>query len=135
MKYSRQRELVREAVEKSSIHPTADEVYQEVRKREPTISLATVYRNLNQLSENHLIRRVVVPGDSDHFDHTLKEHEHMICTQCGCVVDIWPKSSLWEYFSGMEEAQITGYDLTLYGICKDCAQKQSGAAEKLTQQE
>ena len=62
MKYSRQRELVREAVEKSSIHPTADEVYQEVRKREPTISLATVYRNLNQLSENHLIRRVVVPG-------------------------------------------------------------------------
>lgn len=135
MKYSRQRELVREAVEKSSIHPTADEVYQEVRKREPTISLATVYRNLNQLSENHLIRRVVVPGDSDHFDHTLKEHEHMICTQCGCVVDIWPKSSLWEYFSGMEEAQITGYDLTLYGICKDCAQKQSDVAEKLTQQE
>ena len=136
MKYSRQRELVREAVEKSSIHPTANEVYQEVRKREPTISLATVYRNLNQLSENHLIRRVVVPGDSDHFDHTLQEHEHMICTQCGCVVDIWPKSSLWEYFSGMEEAQITGYDLTLYGICKDCAQKQqSDAAEKLTQQQ
>lgn len=135
MKYSRQRELVREAVEKSSIHPTADEVYQEVRKREPTISLATVYRNLNQLSENHLIRRVVVPGDSDHFDHTLKEHEHMICTQCGCVVDIWPKSSLWEYFSGMEEAQITGYDLTLYGVCKDCAQKQSGAAEEGAQQE
>lgn len=136
MKYSRQRELVREAVEKSSIHPTADEVYQEVRKRESTISLATVYRNLNQLSENHLIRRVVVPGDSDHFDHTLKEHEHMICTQCGCVVDIWPKSSLWEYFSSMEEAQITGYDLTLYGICKDCAQKQkSDAAEKPTQQE
>lgn len=135
MKYSRQRELVREAVENSSIHPTADEVYQEVRKREPTISLATVYRNLNQLSENHLIRRVVVPGDSDHFDHTLKEHEHMICTQCGCVVDIWPKSSLWEYFSGMEEAQITGYDLTLYGICKDCAQKQSDSAEKITQQE
>lgn len=135
MKYSRQRELVREAVEQSSIHPTADEVYQEVRKREPTISLATVYRNLNQLSENHLIRRVVVPGDSDHFDHTLKEHEHMICTQCGCVVDIWPKSSLLEYFSGMEEAQITGYDLTLYGVCKDCAQKQSDAAEKDTQQE
>lgn len=135
MKYSRQRELVREAVEKSSIHPTADEVYQEVRKREPTISLATVYRNLNQLSENHLIRRVVVPGDSDHFDHTLKEHEHMICTKCGCVVDIWPKSSLWEYFSGMEEAQITGYDLTLYGICKTCAQKQADSAEKPAQQE
>lgn len=135
MKYSRQRELVREAVEKSSIHPTADEVYQEVRKREPTISLATVYRNLNQLSENHLIRRVVVPGDSDHFDHTLQEHEHMICTQCGGVVDIWPKSSLWEYFSGMEEVQITGYDLTLYGICKDCEQKQSDAEEKMAQQQ
>lgn len=134
MKYSRQRELVREAVERSSIHPTADEVYQEVRKREPTISLATVYRNLNQLSENHMIRRVVVPGDSDHFDHTLEEHEHMICTKCGCVVDIWPRSSLRELFSDMKEAQITGYDLTLYGICKDCAQKQTDSEEETTQQ-
>lgn len=134
MKYSRQRELVREAVERSSIHPTADEVYQEVRKREPTISLATVYRNLNQLSENHMIRRVVVPGDSDHFDHTLEEHEHMICTKCGCVVDIWPRSSLRELFSDMKEAQITGYDLTLYGICKDCAQKQTDPEEETTQQ-
>lgn len=133
MKYSRQRELVREAVEKSSIHPTADEVYQEVRKREPTISLATVYRNLNQLSENHLIWRVVVPGDSDHFDHTLKEHEHMICTQCGCVVDIWPQVSLQELFSGMEGAHITGYDLTLYGVCDDCARKRSEAEQQDTQ--
>lgn len=123
MKYSRQRELIREVLEQSDGHPTADAVYQEVRKKEPTISLATVYRNINQLADNKLIRRVVVPGDSDHFDHTLAYHEHMICTQCGCVVDIWPEKSLREQFTCMSDAEITGYDLVLYGLCRDCAKQ------------
>ncbi|MDO4175641.1 MAG: transcriptional repressor [Eubacteriales bacterium] len=121
MKYSRQRELIREALEQSGSHPTADAIYQEVRKKEPTISLATVYRNINQLAENHMIRRIVVPGDSDHFDHTLAYHEHMICTQCGCVVDIWPKKPLLEQFQSFSDAEVTGYDCILYGRCRNCA--------------
>ncbi|MDO4286919.1 MAG: transcriptional repressor [Eubacteriales bacterium] len=123
MKYSRQRELIREVLEQSDGHPTADAVYQEVRKKEPTISLATVYRNINQLADNKMIRRVVVPGDSDHFDHTLAYHEHMICTQCGCVVDIWPEKPLREQLRCMSDAEITGYDLVLYGLCRDCAKQ------------
>lgn len=123
MKYSRQRELVREAVERSDQHPTADAVYQQVRKKEPTISLATVYRNLNQLAEHHLIRRVVVPGDSDHFDRTLAYHEHMICEKCGCVVDVQLKQPLLQQLQEIQNAKITGYDLILYGLCESCAAK------------
>lgn len=125
MKYSRQRELVREAVEQSDRHPTADAVYQKVRQKEPTISLATVYRNLNQLVENNIIRRVVVPGDSDHFDHTMEYHEHMICTKCGCVIDIWPEHPIQDHFEGLPEAKCTGYELILYGLCRDCAEQEA----------
>lgn len=121
MKYSRQRELIREAVERSSHHPTADAVYQEVRKKESNISLATVYRNLNQLADNGMIRRVVVPGEPEHFDHTMAYHEHMICTQCGRVVDIWPEKPLHEQLEAFSNMEITGYDLILYGVCSVCA--------------
>lgn len=124
MKYSRQRELVREAVEQSDRHPTADAVYQEVRKKEPTISLATVYRNLNQLVENHMIQRILVPGDSDHFDRTMEHHEHMICRRCGCIVDIWPKQPLVEQFQSFPDVNITDYQLVLYGLCRDCAEQE-----------
>lgn len=123
MKYSRQREIIREAVEQSDRHPTADEVFQKVRQKEPTISLATVYRNLNQLVENDIIKRIAVPGDSDHFDHTMQYHEHMICTKCGGLVDIWPEHPLQEQFRSLTNGTCTGYKLILYGLCKDCERK------------
>ena len=125
MKYSRQRELIRETVNQAAGHPTADAVYQLVRQKEPTISLATVYRNLNQLAENHMIRRVVVPGDSDHFDRTLEYHEHMICTGCGSVVDVWPAQPLAEQFRSFLGVRCTGYELVLYGLCPACAGQES----------
>lgn len=125
MKYSRQRELIRGAVNQSNGHPTADAVYQQVRQKEPTISLATVYRNLSQLAENNMIRRVVVPGDSDHFDCTMEYHEHMICTGCGKVVDVWPERPLAEQFRALPGVCCTGYELVLYGLCPTCADQEN----------
>lgn len=124
MKYSRKREMVWEAVKQSNLHPTADMVYQQVRKKDPAISLATVYRNLNQLAENQMIRRIVVPGDSDHFDCAMMYHEHMICTKCGRVIDIWPEQPLTEKFQELSDAAVTGYDLVLYGLCRDCMEQE-----------
>lgn len=122
MKYSRQRELVREAVEQFQCHPTADMVYQSVRKREPTISLATVYRNLHQLAEHGMIRCIPILGDSDRFDCTLTPHEHMICIKCGSVVDIFPEESVLAYFQEMQKKhRISSYHLVLHGICDACA--------------
>lgn len=130
MKYSRQRELVREAIAQSDQHPTADAVYQQVRKKEPTISLATIYRNLNQLADHRMIRRIVVPGDSDHFDHRMAEHEHMVCTQCGCVVDVTLQHALLEQFQAIEStAQVMAYELILYGLCPRCIEKTNNHAK------
>ncbi len=62
MKYSRQRELILETVMENPVHPTADTVYAMVREQEPNISLGTVYRNLNLLAEQGILRRIPMPA-------------------------------------------------------------------------
>ena len=88
MRYSKQRDLVYEIVKNSHDHPTADTIYLKAREEMPNISLGTVYRNLTELVESNQILRVIVPGDSDHFDHTLLNHSHFLCKECKSVTDL-----------------------------------------------
>ena len=76
MNYSKQRELVLKTLQENMIHPTADQVYELMRKEMPKISLATVYRNLNQLAEKGIIRRISGLNGSVHFDHDIEKHYH-----------------------------------------------------------
>lgn len=69
-----QRVLTLKAVQSMQSHPTADEVYEAVLPEHPNISRGTVYRNLNQLSEDGEIHEMEVPGGADRFDHCCDEH-------------------------------------------------------------
>ena len=124
-KYSRQRELVYHAVMESGEHPTAEAVYQAVRRDCPDISLGTVYRNLGRLAECGVIRKIGVPDGSDHFDGTLREHYHLFCTGCGCVcdVDLPELEGLRQAVEQRTGFSVTGHDLILRGLCKDCRKK------------
>ena len=66
-----QKQLVLDAVFRLANHPTAEEVYAEVARSHPTVSKATVYRNLGSLSEDGLLRHIKMPGGADRFDHML----------------------------------------------------------------
>ena len=87
MRYSKQRELVMQTVERLCDHPTAEEIYDKAAQECPNLSLGTVYRNLNSLVEAGRVRRVSIPGKADRFDHTLPWHSHLYCTVCGGVTD------------------------------------------------
>lgn len=125
-KYSKQRELILRAVQDSTSHPTADEVYTQIRQKCPTISLGTVYRNLNLLSDHFLIRKISMPNTSDRFDGRLDEHYHMTCSRCGRVFDA--------VLPAMEEVAqktltatgftVTGIHLIISGICRQCAEQE-----------
>ena len=122
MKYSRQRELILDTVKKFHVHPTADIVYEYVRGVEPKISLGTVYRNLNKLSENGLLIKIPMPCGGDRFDGRLDDHTHVICSGCGTVADI-----ALPYFDSIDEEaanqtgyQVTGHAVVFTGLCKDC---------------
>lgn len=128
MIYSKQRELLVSQLRRNKVHPTADALYASVRAENPTISLATVYRNLNQLVDSGLVMRISIPGQADRFDDKNDGHQHMICTHCGSITDI-PTDTLPDICG--EVAKATGLcvescSMIFYGSCKAC-EKKTGA--------
>lgn len=108
-----QKQLVLEAVAQLHNHPTAEQVYAQVVKEHPTISKATVYRNLASLSEDGRLRHLPMPAGADRFDHRLDEHAHIECMACGRLDDVEfsagaPGSALASLDAFAEQA--TGYN-------------------------
>lgn len=117
-----QRTLVLEAVQELQSHATAEEVYQAVAQRHPSISRATVYRNLHLLAESGDIRKVEVPGGPDRFDHRRCDHYHVRCTRCGRVFDV-EMDYLPDLARKVKDAHgflFMGHDILFRGICPDC---------------
>ena len=117
-----QRSLVLKAVNKLQCHATADEIYEDIVKEHPNVSRATVYRNLNLLSETGHIRKIEIPGGADCFDHLCHDHCHVKCEKCGRIFDVD-----MEYVTGLEKNirndrgfSFTGYDIIFRGICPNC---------------
>lgn len=124
-----QRSLVLDAVRSMHTHPTSAEVYEEVRKAHPSISRATVYRNLAVLSETGEICRVQVPGGADHFDFRGDTHCHGICRVCGavCDVEVDASSVVERHVSDAHGFTVEGYSLVFSGLCEQCAQEVSAS--------
>lgn len=122
MKYSRQREAIRTFLCSRKDHPTAEVVYECLRKDFPKISLGTVYRNLSLLVE--LGEAIKFPGldGFDHFDGNPMPHYHFICNDCHAVIDLeFPcmnqlNTDAAKDFDGI----ITGHSAYFYGKCKNC---------------
>jgi len=121
---TRQRAVILNILRKSeSSHPTADTIYREARKSLPNISLGTVYRNLNFLREQGLVREIRSnSAPSSRFEGDNPPHAHFHCTLCRSVHDIPLPESLrslrWE-----DEAPISTIDsleLHILGACVDC---------------
>ena len=120
---TKQRALLLEAVRAADTHPTADELFQIVRRDLPAISLATVYRNLNYMVEEGLVRRITVPGMPDRFDRCLKAHDHMVCDRCGSIVDFSLPFDLGAEIAQSIGSPISGYSLVVRGCCTACRDK------------
>jgi Fur family peroxide stress response transcriptional regulator len=121
-----QRDLVLAAVRKSRTHPTADEIFASVVDEHPSISKATVYRNLNLLVDEGLVRRVPLPGTlPDHFDRTLDEHYHVFCEYCGKVsdVDLPYQADLAARIEGMDGFEVFRHEIVFHGVCPECKAK------------
>ena len=125
---TKQRQLILETVLARKDHPSADEIYLEVRQKDQNISRGTVYRNLKVLADNRQIHHVHVPG-TDRFDWRREKHYHMICTTCGSVAD-----APVEYMAGLnnEVSEKTGCDvkehlLIFKGLCSVCKQESKKA--------
>ncbi len=124
LKYSRQREAIKNFLMTRKDHPTADVVYMNVRQEFPNISLGTVYRNLTLLADLGEISRLRLNDGIDHFDATTEPHYHFICTECGSVMDMdMEVLDTINNIAGMNfnGGQIAGHITYFYGICEKCA--------------
>lgn len=126
MHYSRQREEILEQLQPHRDHPTAERIFAELKEKDPSISLATVYRNLRVLSEQGKIQRLTFAKGADHFDPNVRPHSHFVCDRCGRVLDvpIPDQKHLDEEAQASVGGTISGHDLVFYGICDDCESRE-----------
>lgn len=117
-----QKKLVLETVRKLHSHPSAEQVYDCVSAEHPTISKATVYRNLNSLVEDGLLQKIAMPCEADRFDDTVEEHYHLRCLGCNQVMDLPMEyqRELNEKAAQNSECTIEAHNLLFIGWCKHC---------------
>lgn len=124
MNYSKQRELIIDALRYTDEHPTAETVYRKLKGDYPRLSLATVYRNLNQLCETGVIRKLHVAGSPDRFDGNIEQHYHLCCKTCKKIIDIMGPEGAWRsLISGNEKHCIEGCEVIFYGTCAECIEE------------
>lgn len=124
-----QRKVILEEVQKNHQHPSADEIYERVRKRLPKISMGTVYRNLDILASCGLIRKIEPDYPQMRFDGKTHEHYHIVCMECGKVKDV-PIQPTDNNLKTLENALgkltkygIFGHKLEFVGLCESCLDK------------
>lgn len=117
--------LVLEAVNKLKCHATADEIYDEISKNHPSIGRATVYRNLQRLSDLGKIRKIEVPEGADRYDHICHDHYHIRCIKCGKIfdVDMPYLAGLENSAKNLQDFSLVGHDIMFKGICPECHKK------------
>jgi Fur family ferric uptake transcriptional regulator len=123
---TRQRKVILEEVQDDlDRHMTADEIYEEVRKRLPRISLGTVYRNLEILAEVGAIQKLELSGSIKRFDGNPNRHYHIRCMRCGRVdnAPVAPLQQIEDKLYGATVFTILGHRLEFEGFCPQCSKE------------
>jgi len=121
-RHSKQRQRILELLTGTDKHPTAIWVYDQLRKEYPSLSLGNVYRNLNILVEQGLIKNSDFMGSFERFDANVNPHYHFICENCGSIVDIdMPiENELNDKASKTADISIRYHKMQFYGLCSKC---------------
>ena len=123
MRLTTQRQIILEELSKVTSHPTANEVYDMVRKRLPRIGLGTVYRNLELMAESGVILKLEVGGTQKRFDATTDLHYHIRCTECGRVddIDLPVQNQINQIASDNTDYKVLTHHIEFSGICQSCS--------------
>jgi Fur family ferric uptake transcriptional regulator len=117
-----QRRIILEELENSHSHPTADELYEKVKRRLPRISLGTVYRNLEILASEGVIRKLDLCGTQRRFDAGVELHYHVRCLQCGALEDVTiePDARFRDMLKETKGYEVCDVRLEFLGFCPRC---------------
>lgn len=121
-RHSRKREAILEAIRSCPSHPTAEGIYTQLKPQFPDLSLATVYRNINEFVKSGDVVSIGVINSKEHYDGTTAPHSHFICDRCGEIYDVFTglAPDLGLIGEESELGRVTSCEFTLRGICKRC---------------
>lgn len=132
-----QRQVILEELRKRTTHPTAVELYEIVRRRLSRISLGTVYRNLELLTQNGVIQKLDISGSEARFDGNPERHYHVRCVRCGRVDDVHdlPGDFVKRQVKHLSGYEIRGFRLEFIGICPKCRRRPQQGSDKVASPE
>lgn len=125
---SKQREKILDIFLKTEEHPTIDDLYNLVKKEDPKIGLATVYRTMEVIYDAGLARKVGFGDGIKHYEHKYKHqhHYHLICLKCGKVIEVTSSKleEIQKQLAKKHDFTITRATMRLFGICKTCKRRE-----------
>ena len=129
-----QREAILRILANTRSHPTADDIYDEVREKIPAISKGTVYRNLKILKEMGQVREINSDGTRSRFEVAIVGHYHFRCENCGRVLDLNVpiRRELDREIAKQTGLIISHHQLEFSGLCHDCQSSISKQATNKT---
>ena len=125
LRHSHQRDMIYNYMLETKEHPSAEMIYEDLKKIEPNLSLGTVYRNLKLLEELGMVRKVTNVNNVERYDAMTYDHIHFVCDECGSVFDLpnFDNEVIKEKFSNEVGGEINWVNIILGGKCKNCREK------------
>ncbi len=123
LKSSKQRDGIFALLVNKNYHPTVDDIYVKIKKRFPNISLGTVYRNLDQLTQIGKIIKIDIPDQPARYDGNTEEHYHVRCLECGYIEDVCMDFNLRDcidFNKVIPNFDVLEYDIGFLGVCRKC---------------
>lgn len=127
LRLTRQRQMIAEAFFDHDGHPDIDELYSRVRKRDPNVGQATVYRTLKLLVESGLANMSRFGGSTTRYEvhHEDEHHDHLVCTGCGRIIEFVDEAieALQEKVARAHDFEMHDHKMEIYGVCAPCRAK------------
>ena len=127
-RFSYKREAIREALMGTTSHPTAEWIYTQLKPLIPDLSLATVYRNLNDMKQNGEVQSIAFWDGKERFDGNVKKHSHFVCECCGKIDDfhfVPHNVQIDELAQSHYDGEVDYHSLVFHGRCRECINKNS----------
>lgn len=122
LKVTPQRIAILQEIEKKG-HISIDEIYENIKESHPSMSLATIYKNLTSMQEANIIDEVKLPNQKQRYELLKKPHLHLVCEKCGSISDIHLEDSLKDFKKVCESTthfKIKEASIAFIGVCQNC---------------
>lgn len=121
-RFSKQRQIIYDTIKNNPVHPSADVIYNMLKEEYPELSLGTVYRNLNVLTDMGLIVKISAGLDCEHYDGNTDRHYHLVCDKCHRLFDVYIpyQEDIVESAQKNSKHEIHTHELIFTGVCENC---------------